>query len=66
MSAAFDYNTAPFFQSFVEVRVEASAGRVRLLPYGVHGRLRWRDLSHSPNLRPDGVGAADPVEWIVP
>ena len=23
------------------------ARRVRLLPYGVHGRLRWRDLSRS-------------------
>jgi len=66
MSAAFDYNTAPFFQSFVEVRVEASARRVRLLPYGVHGRLRWRDFAHSPNLRPAGVGGDDPVEWIVP
>jgi len=66
MSAAFDYNTAPFFQSFIEVRVEVSASRVRLLPYGVHGRLRWRDLTHSSDLRPAGVAAADPVEWIVP
>ena len=35
LSALFDYNVAPFFQSFVEVRVERSAKRVRLLPYGV-------------------------------
>jgi 3',5'-cyclic AMP phosphodiesterase CpdA len=34
LSAAFDYNVAPFFQSFVEVRVEPSAGRVRLSPVG--------------------------------
>jgi hypothetical protein len=40
LSAAFDFNAAPFFQSFVEVRVEPSMGRVRLLPWGVHGRLR--------------------------
>ena len=29
LSAAFDYNVAPFFQSFVEVKVERSANRVR-------------------------------------
>ncbi len=66
MSAAFDYNVAPFFQSFFEVRVEPSADRVRLLPYGVHGRLRWRDLAHSSTLPPTGVGRDDPVEWVVP
>ena len=66
MSAAFDYNVAPFFQSFFEVRVEPSAGRIRLIPYGVHGRLRWRDLAHSNNLPPAGVGRDDPVEWVVP
>jgi hypothetical protein len=38
VSALFDYNSAPFFQSFVEVRVERSANRLRLIPYGVHGR----------------------------
>jgi hypothetical protein len=37
LSAAFDYNAAPFFQSFIEVRVEPSMGRVRLLPWGDHG-----------------------------
>jgi Calcineurin-like phosphoesterase len=66
MSAAFDYNVAPFFQSFIEVRVEPSAKRLRLLPYGVHGRLRWRDLAHSAGLPPATAAADDPVEWIVP
>jgi hypothetical protein len=66
MSAAFDYNVAPFFQSFIEVRVERSAGRIRLLPYGVHGRLRWRDLAHSADLPPAKAADDDPVEWIVP
>ena len=32
LSAAFDYNVAPFFQSFIEVKVEPSANRVRLVP----------------------------------
>ena len=63
MSALFDYNVAPFFQSFVEVRVERSAGRVRLWPYGVHGRLRWRDLAVSPGF---GEGPADFAEWSLP
>jgi hypothetical protein len=66
LSAAFDYNTAPFFQSFVEVRVEPSARRVRLLPRGVHGRLRWVDLETSDGLRPAGTSPEMPVEWTVP
>jgi uncharacterized membrane protein HdeD (DUF308 family) len=66
LSALFDYNVAPFFQSFVEVRVERSAGRVRLWPYGVHGRLRWRDLARSPLLSATTGGADDFAEWIVP
>jgi 3',5'-cyclic AMP phosphodiesterase CpdA len=66
LSAAFDYNVAPFFQSFVEVRVEPSAGRVRLVPYGVHGRLRWADLEMSARLRPAGAGADAPAELVLP
>ena len=53
--------------SFVEVRVERSAHRVRLMPYGVHGRLRWRDLSHSAiSAAPPGAAADGFTEWIVP
>lgn len=63
LSAAFDYNVAPFFQSFIEVRVEPSRNRVRLLPWGVHGRLTWADLATSEGLRPKGVAADAPVEW---
>ena len=65
LSALFDYNVAPFFQSFLEVRVEASARRVRLLPHGVHGRLRWKDITRSA-----GLAAAtrddELAEWVVP
>jgi hypothetical protein len=66
LSAAFDYNVAPFFQSFVEIKVESSANRVRVIPYGVHGRLTWRDIASSDSpLRPraDDQGL---VEWVVP
>jgi uncharacterized membrane protein HdeD (DUF308 family) len=66
LSAAFDYNVAPFFQSFVEVKVEPSANRVRLIPYGVHGRLTWRDLASSESLRMGGADDRSPVEWVVP
>ena len=61
LSAAFDDNTAPFFQSFVEVKVEPSANRVHILPYGVHGRLRWRDLASSRTGRGEEF-----VEWVIP
>ncbi len=62
----FDYNVAPFFQSFIEVRVEPSARRVRLLPYGVHGRLRWKDVAHSENPAGRSVDEDALVEWVVP
>src|SRR6185436_20064143 len=65
MSALFDYNVSPFFQSFVEVRVERSANRVRIWPYGVHGRLRWRDLARSPVLTATAGGPDDFAEWVV-
>ena len=66
LSAVFDYNVAPFFQSFVKVRVERSSGKIRLLPYGIHGQLTWGDLASSESIRPPGTTAATPVEWLVP
>ena len=62
LSAAFDYNRAPYFQSFMEVRVLRSRGEVRLRLWGVHGPLRWSDLS-----RTEGFGAPDGVvEFVLP
>jgi uncharacterized membrane protein HdeD (DUF308 family)/3',5'-cyclic AMP phosphodiesterase CpdA len=66
LSAAFDYNVAPFFQSFVEVRIERSANRVRVIPYGVHGRLTWGDLAASDGLRASAGGDRTLVEWVMP
>ena len=66
LAAAFDYNRAPFFQSFVEVRVEGSASRVRLILHGVRGPLRWRDLQSSGTVAPAGSNPDDPAEWIFP
>ena len=65
LSAAFDANVAPFYQSFIEVRVEPSRRRIRLLPYGVHGRLTWSDLGTSRGLRPAHTPAEAPSEWVV-
>jgi uncharacterized membrane protein HdeD (DUF308 family) len=65
LSAAFDVNVAPFYQSFVEVRVEPSRGRVRLIPYGVRGRLRWSDLEASAGAIPTGERPDSLVEWVV-
>jgi hypothetical protein len=47
------------------VKVEPSANRVRLIPYGVHGRLAWREIAASNTLR-NGAGDDGFVEWIVP
>ena len=57
LSAMFDYNVAPFFQSFIEVRVELSANRILLRPYGIRGRLTWGDLASSESIRPAGATA---------
>ncbi len=65
LSAAFDVNAAPFFQSFMEVRVEPGRGVVRLIPYGIHGRLRWSDMEASSGAIPAGVRKEDMVEWVV-
>ncbi len=64
VSGAFDFNRAPFFQSFLEVRVERSQNRVRLSLYGVEGRLRWRDIQVGGNVRPPGAGDDDLVEFV--
>jgi hypothetical protein len=65
LSAAFDANVAPFFQSFVEVKVEPSANRVRVIPYGVNGRLTWAELDASESMRAS-TGGERLVEWVVP
>ncbi len=65
LSGIFDFNRAPFFQSFMEVRVERSKKRVVLILNGVHGPLQWRDLQTSGAVIPPRVTLDDPVEFIV-
>jgi hypothetical protein len=65
LSGIFDFNRAPFFQSFMEVRVERSRKRVVLILNGVHGPLQWRDLQTGGAIVPSDVTLDDPVEFIV-
>ncbi len=63
LSAVFDFNRAPYFQSFVEVRVERSRSRVVFAVIGVDGPLRWRDVQVEP--AQSSGRSDDPVEFIV-
>jgi Calcineurin-like phosphoesterase/Short repeat of unknown function (DUF308) len=65
LSGLFDFNRAPFFQSFMEVRVERSKRRVVLALNGVHGPLQWRDLQTGGTVLLPGGSLDDPVEFIV-
>jgi hypothetical protein len=66
MASAFSFNRAPFFQSFVEVRVERSAGVVRIVPYGVNGRLRWEEVSSLVTADAPDPSRGAFVEWVIP
>jgi hypothetical protein len=66
LSAAFDYNVAPFFQSFMEIRVERSTNTVRFIPYSQHGRLKWSDITSTAGARSKGAGMNDLAEWVIP
>lgn len=65
VASAFDFNRAPFYQSFMEVRVEPRAKVVRLLLHGPNGRLRWRDLQIHGQVVPEGKTPDDLVEFPV-
>jgi Calcineurin-like phosphoesterase len=65
LSGVFDFNHAPFFQSFIEVRVERSKRRVVLVLNGARGPLRWSDLQTGSAVRPPGATLDDPVQFIV-
>jgi len=66
LSAMFDYNVSPYFQSFIEVKVEPSRKRIVLIPYSNHGRIRWKDMTSTKGARPEGATMDDFAEWILP
>ena len=65
LSAMFDYNVAPFFQSFFEIRVEQSKKRIVLIPYSNNGRLKWSDITAVAATRPAEVKDDEFVEWVI-
>jgi uncharacterized membrane protein HdeD (DUF308 family)/3',5'-cyclic AMP phosphodiesterase CpdA len=65
LSAMFDYNVSPYFQSFLKIKVEPSLGRVTLIPYSNHGRLRWSNITSTEGARPMGAKAEDWAEWVL-
>ena len=65
LSAVFDFNYAPFFQSFMEVQVQPSKGLVRLLLYGANGRIPWSELQTGGNVIPKGRSLNDPVVFEI-
>ncbi|HEY3402744.1 MAG TPA: metallophosphoesterase [Ohtaekwangia sp.] len=65
LSAMFDHNVSPFFQSFMEVRVERSKNRVVLIPYSNKGRIKWSELTSTPGARPAGAKDSDFAEWHI-
>jgi 3',5'-cyclic AMP phosphodiesterase CpdA len=65
LSAMFDYNVAPFFQSFVVVSVDPAGRRITLRPWGVNGPLTWKDFDRSASVVPIGASLDDVVEWVV-
>jgi 3',5'-cyclic AMP phosphodiesterase CpdA len=65
LSAMFDYNVAPFFQSFVVVTVDPVARRIIIRPWGIRGPLRWNDIERSGALMMPVAAADGVVEWVV-
>jgi uncharacterized membrane protein HdeD (DUF308 family) len=66
LSAMFDYNVSPFFQSFMEIKVERSKNRVVLVPYSNQGRIKWSEMTSTQGSRPAGASLDDYAEWIIP
>jgi len=66
LSAAFDYNKAPFFQSFMEIQVDPVHNKVILKAHGINGPLHWSDMEYSPGLKAAGVSDDAEVEWEFP
>ncbi|HEX5216538.1 MAG TPA: metallophosphoesterase [Vicinamibacterales bacterium] len=65
LSAMFDYNVAPFFQSFVVVTVDPAARTVTIRPWGIRGPLTWKDLERSAQVMPPGTALDQPVAWLI-
>lgn len=66
LAPAFASNRAPFFQRFVEVRVEPSTNVVRLRPYTAYGRMKWSELQRFGRVGPVATDDSGFVEFTLP
>jgi uncharacterized membrane protein HdeD (DUF308 family) len=66
MSGAFDFNGVPSFQSFVEVTVDPTRNTVQIIPRGVDGPLRWRDMDIKGDVRPADSRTDDVARFVYP
>jgi len=66
LSAAFDYNVAPFFQCYMEVVVDPPNNAIHFLAYGPNGPLHWSDLDYSNTVRSPDLPKNTNVEWVFP
>ena len=46
--------------------MERSRNRIRLIPYGIHGQLRWSDFEYGGMGKPASARADGLAEWILP
>ncbi len=63
LSTAFDFDKSPFLNSFLLVEVDSVKRQIRIVPYGVKGRLLWSDLARSESM---SVQPQREAEWIIP
>jgi uncharacterized membrane protein HdeD (DUF308 family)/3',5'-cyclic AMP phosphodiesterase CpdA len=66
VASAFDFNRAPFFQSFMEVRVDGKADTVHFLLHGAHGPVRWDELERVGDVVPLDQKTDSPVDFVLP
>lgn len=63
LSTAFDLDQSPFLNSFLLVQVDRANKQIRVIPYGVRGRLKWSDFTVLPG---SPHPAQQDAEWVIP
>jgi hypothetical protein len=49
----------------MELKAKRSRHRISLIPYGVHGQLRWSDFEYGEKEKPSKAADHDLVEWVL-
>ena len=63
LSTAFDLDQSPFLNRFLLVQVDRANKQIRVIPYGVRGRLKWSDFTVLPG---SPHPAQQDAEWVIP